>query len=118
MFHLEMSNMIESLLTARSGHTRLWVVFWLYGVLASHILFGSILYFYPQIGSALLAMFLFGFLAYTAFIMHSVWNNACNVQKEMYGQIARILTVAWAINAVLVSVFLLLGHLGAISSPI
>lgn len=31
---------------------------------------------------------------------------------------ARALTVAWAINAVLVSGFLLLGHLGAVTLPI
>lgn len=100
------------------GRTRLWVVFWIYGVLVSHLLFGAILYFYHQLGTPLLALLLFAFLVYTAWIMRMVWVDAFNVRKELYGHIARALTVAWAINAVLVSVFLFLGHLGAITLPI
>jgi hypothetical protein len=33
------------------------------------------------------------------------------VREPIYGEIARFLTVAWSINAVLVSLFLLLAHL-------
>lgn len=100
------------------GRSRLWVVFWIYGVLTSHLFFGAILYFYRQIGTPLLAVLLAGFVAYTAWIMRTVWVNAFNVQKEIHGHIARALTVAWAINAVLVSGFLLLGHVGAMTLPI
>jgi uncharacterized membrane protein YqhA len=100
------------------GHTRLWVVFWIYGVLASHLLFGSILYFFRQIETPVLAAVLAGFLAYTALIMRAVWVNAFNVEKETYSHLARSLTVAWALNAVLVSVFLFLGHLGKVTLPI
>ncbi|MEO6263704.1 MAG: hypothetical protein ABIO58_01830 [Luteimonas sp.] len=100
------------------GRSRLWVVFWIYGVLTSHLFFGAILYFYRQIGTPLLAVLLAGFVAYTAWIMRTVWVNAFNVQKEIHGHIARALTVAWAINALLVSGFLLLGHLGAMTLPI
>ena len=100
------------------GSSRLWVVFWIHGVLTSQLIFGAILYFYRQVGTPLLAFLLAGFVAYTAWIMRSVWVNAFNVRKEVYGHIARALTVAWAINAVLVSVFLLLGHLGAVALPI
>lgn len=97
------------------GHTRLWLVFWIYGVLVSHLLFGGILYFYRQLETSLLAVFLAGFVAYTAWIMRAVWVNAFNVDNEAYGHIARALTVAWAINAVLVSVFLFLGYLGVVA---
>ena len=100
------------------GHSQLWVVFWIYGVLTSHLFFGAIVYFYRQIGTPLLAALLAGFVAYTAWIMRAVWVNAFNVQKETYGHIARALTVAWALNAVLVSAFLFLGHLGAVALPI
>lgn len=100
------------------GRSRLWVVFWIYGVLTSHLLFGAILTFYRQIGTPLLAVLLAGFVAYTAWIMRMVWVNAFNVEKEIYGHIARALTVAWAINSVLVSGFLFLGHLGAMTLPI
>lgn len=100
------------------GRTRLWVVFWIYGVLISQLAFGAILLAYRQIGTPMLALLLGGFVAYTAWIMRVVWVNAFNVDKELYGHIARALTVAWAINAVLVSGFLLLGHLGAVTLPI
>lgn len=100
------------------GRTRLWVVFWIYGVLISNVAFGAILYFYRQVGTPLLALLLGVFLAYTAWIMRAVWVDAFNVGKELYGHIARALTVAWAINAVLVSGFLLLGHMGAVTLPI
>lgn len=100
------------------GRTRLWVVFWIYGVLVSHLFFGAILYFYRQLGTPLLALLLAVFLVYTAWIMRAVWVNAFNVEKDTYSHIARALTVVWSINAVLVSGFLLLGHLGAVTLPI
>jgi len=100
------------------GHTRLWVVFWIYGVLASHLFFGAIVYFFRQIETPVLAAMLIGFLVYTAWIMRAVWVNAFNVRKEIHGHIARALTVAWSLNAVLVSGFLLLAHLGVVVVPI
>lgn len=109
---------MESAAWDRRGNTRLWLVFWIYGVLVSHLLFGTILYFYHQIGTPELAALLALFVAYTAWIMHAVWINAFNVEKVVYGQIARALTVAWAINAVMVSGFLFLGHLGTVALPI
>ena len=100
------------------GHTKLWVVFWLYGVLASHVLFLSILYLYRQVNTPLLGMMLLGFLIYTAWIMHTIWVDALNVRNELWGYLARWLTVAWALNAVMVTLFLLLGHMGKIILPI
>lgn len=108
---------LQATSTEPRGRTRLWIVFWIYGVLASHLFFGAILYFYRQIGTPLLAVLLAGFIAYTAWIMRTVWVDAFNVRKEIYTYIARALTVAWALNAVLVSVFLFLGHLGKMRLP-
>jgi uncharacterized membrane protein YhhN len=93
------------------GTTPLWKVFWLYGVLVSHVLFGGILLLYGQLGTTPLALLLLGFVVYTAWVLNAVWRNAGNVRVPIYGEIARFLTVAWSINAVLVSIFLLLGHL-------
>lgn len=76
------------------GRGPLWVVFWIYGVLVSHLFFGAILYFYRQLGTPLLALLMAGFVTYTAWIMHAVWVNAFNVDKEIHGHIARALTVA------------------------
>jgi hypothetical protein len=52
--------------------------------------------------------------AYTVWIVVSVWRCAFNVEKPMYGQMARALTVAWAINALMVLGFLELQVLQAI----
>jgi hypothetical protein len=99
------------------GNTPLWRVFWIYGVLVSHVFFGAILYLYRQLPTPMLAALLAAFVGYTAWIMRSVWVNAYNVSDEKWTHIARALTVAWALNAVLVSAFLFLGHLGAIRAP-
>ena len=53
--------------------------------------------------------------AYTVWIVVSVWRCAFNVEKPMYGHMARALTVAWAINALLVLGFLELQILQAVS---
>ena len=75
------------------------------------LLFGGILLFYQQLDSVTLALLLTAFIGYTAWVLNAVWRNAGNVREPIYGEIARFLTVAWSINAVLVSLFLLLAHL-------
>ena len=100
------------------GTKPLWVVFWIYGVLVSHVLFGTIIYFYQNANTTALAIMLAVFVAYTAWIMRSIWVNAFNVKNETFGYLARYLTVAWALNAVLVSIFLVLGHIGSVTLPI
>ena len=93
------------------GNSPLWRVFWLQGVLLSQLLFGAILLLYKQLDSVSLALLLLAFVGYTAWVLNAVWRNAGNVREPIFGEIARFLTVAWSINAVLVSVFLLLAHL-------
>lgn len=95
------------------GEGPLWRIYWLYGVLGSFVL------------AALLAAALLGeaigaqqvmlpiLLAYTAWIVVAVWRCAPNTRKELYTHLARGLTVAWAINALMVLGFLqleLLAH--------
>lgn len=100
------------------GHTPLWIVFWLYGVVISHVLFGLIMIASNEVDTAPFGLMLLSFVAYTAFLLNAVWRNAQNVGEQMYGQIARYLTVAWSINAVLVSGFLFLSHLNAVVTPL
>ncbi len=100
------------------GRTRLWVAFWVYGVLASHVFFGAILYSYRELSTPLVALMLSGLLIYTAWIMHTIWVSALNVHNEFWGYMARWLTVVWVLNAVMVSLFLLLGHMGKVTLPI
>lgn len=100
------------------GRTRLWVVFWLYGVLASHVMFGTILYLYREVSTPVVGMMLAGFVLYTGWIMNMIWVDALNVRNEVWGYVARWLTGAWALNAVLISLFLFLGHMGKVILPI
>lgn len=93
------------------GSRPLWQVFWLQGVVLSHLIFGAILLLYQSLDSLSLAILLVAFVCYTAWVLNAVWRNAGNVREPIYGEIARFLTVAWSINAVMVSTFLLLAHL-------
>ncbi len=105
-------------LDEKPGHTPLWLAFWVYGVLVSQVLFVAVLLLFRQVGTAILAVMLAGFLLYTAGIMRTVWLNAFNVGNQVLGHMARALTVVWSLNAVLVSLFLLLGHVGKVRLPI
>jgi hypothetical protein len=98
------------------GHGPLWKVYWLYGVLGSNVL-ALILFLLMQRGAINSVWFQIVLLllgAYTVWIVVSVWRCAFNVEKPMYGQMARALTVAWAINALMVLSFLELQVLQAI----
>lgn len=107
----------QSLPVEPRGRTRLWIAFWIYGVLFSQVFFGAILYFYRRVDALALALMLAAFLLYTAWIMRTIWVDALNVRNDMWGYLARWLTVAWALNAVMVSIFLFLGHLGKVILP-
>lgn len=98
------------------GSTALWVVFWLYGVVLSNVLFGLILVAFNKVAPSLFGLMLLGFVAYAACMLNAVWRNADNVRDPIWGQIARFLTVAWSINAVLVSGFLFLGSVRKVLS--
>jgi hypothetical protein len=97
------------------GQGPLWKVYWLYGVLGSNVL-AAVLLFLMQRGGLAGGWFqivLLALAAYTVWIVISVWRCAFNVDNPMYGHMARALTVAWAINAVLVLGFLELQSLQA-----
>ncbi|MCW4454852.1 hypothetical protein OK348_08580 [Flavobacterium sp. MXW15] len=89
------------------GHSPLWKVFWLYGVIPSNLLWGVVLWMlshggYPGATLGLLAFL----LLYTAWIVVAVWRAAPNAGDPRYGVVARTLTVAWALNTVLMVFFL------------
>ena len=90
------------------GRGRLWVVYWLYGVLGSAIL--TALLAAPVAFAGMSAIYYLIMLAvvavYTVWIVVSVWRCAFNVDREMWAYLARGLTVFWALNVVLLSIFL------------
>ena len=88
------------------GSTALWVVFWLYGVVLSNVLFGLILVAFNKVAPSLFGLMLLGFVAYTACMLNAVWRNADNVSDPLYGQIARFLTVAWSITRCVEAIWL------------
>lgn len=96
----------------------LWLVFWVWGVLASQALFGLTFASFHYVSTPTFGLVLLGFLAYTVWILVAIWRHAANVRKATYGEIARYLTVAWAINSFLVSVFLFVSHAGVAKSPL
>ncbi|MGH6943204.1 MAG: hypothetical protein ACREH6_03145 [Geminicoccaceae bacterium] len=90
------------------GQGPLWKVYWLYGVIGSNVL-ALILVLLMERGALGTVWFQIVWLllsAYTVWIVVSVWRCAFNVENPLYGHMARALTVAWAINALLVLGFL------------
>jgi hypothetical protein len=104
------------LLQTWRGEVPLWRVYWLYGVLGSAILTAlivvpALLGWYTM---PILVLALGIGLAYTAWILVSIWRCAFNIKDEPLGiprdilaMVARWLTVAWAINAMALSALLL-----------
>lgn len=88
------------------GEEPLWKVFWGYGIVASGILaaFYAIAIYADRV--ALQQVLLLGFAAYTVWILVSVWRCAKNTQERFWSLLARLLTVAWAGNVVMVLIFL------------
>lgn len=90
------------------GQGPLWKVFWLWGVVGSWILAGLFGAAWATLGMSWGLYTVTGvvMIAYTVWILVSVWRCARNSTTEHWGQIARFLTVAWALNIVLVGAFL------------
>ncbi len=88
-------------------------IFWFYGVIPSNILWAVTLAVYFS-GAALATVILMFavLLGYTAWIIGEIWRCSDNVKNPTHGEIARVLTVAWAINTLLLTAFLLLQRLG------
>lgn len=92
---------------AWQGRLPLAKVFWGYGVLLSTLI--TLLYVWLSLrdggGTPLRQLLVLAFVPYTAWILVSIWRCAVNVQRPYYGGMARALTIAWALNAALLIVF-------------
>jgi hypothetical protein len=90
---------------ALNGRAALGRVFWVYGVLVSAFL--SLLYLLAREArrADLQQLLLLLLLAYTAAILVAVWRCGPNAAPP-WGQFARALTVAWALNALMLIGFL------------
>jgi hypothetical protein len=85
--------------------------FWLYGVAFSTAAIGLVAWagMTGRAGKEVLAVAILALFAYTLWILVSVWRCAMRRgDDDIYAVMARWLTVAWAVNAVLVGGFVLL----------
>lgn len=88
-------------------------IFWFYGVIPSNILWAITLAGYFSGAALATTVLMFAvLLAYTAWIICEIWHCSGNVDNPVHGDIARVLTAAWAINTLLLVSFLLLQRLG------
>ncbi len=88
---------------------RLGQVFWGYGVFVSALLISGFIAALYQKNVWIQEALLIVFLAYTGWILTAIWR--CSTGPSVWSMIARILTFAWAANAILVSGFLQLNIL-------
>lgn len=102
----------ETELRAWFGLLPLWQVFWGYGVLASSVLIGlyAMAVFHRQVVMQQALLILFA--AYTVWILVSVWRCA-EGSNPYWRLVARCLTVAWAVNTIMVVIFLQLDLLSS-----
>lgn len=117
MLRVALFRCFETELRAWYGLLPLWQVFWGYGVIASAVLIGlyAMAAFNRQI--AVQQALLIVFAVYTVWILVAVWR--CAEASEPHGRlIVRSLTIAWAVNAIMVVTFLQMDLLTSyISTP-
>jgi len=92
-------------LRAWRGQQPLWKVFWMYGVATSSVLIAIYVFAFYVERVALRQILVFCFAPYTAWILVSVWRCANNAHEQFWGMLARFLTVAWALNTIIIVVF-------------
>lgn len=82
------------------GEGPLWKLFWLWGVLGSWILFGIFILAVQNFGITWPLVIVSGIvmLPYSVWVLASVWQCALNVRTYFWGNLARFLTVIWALN--------------------
>ncbi len=87
------------------GEMALWRVFWGYGVLASSALIALFASAISLGQRALQQGLILVFAGYTVWILVAIWRCAPNA-LPYWGNLARWLTMAWALNAAFVLAFL------------
>lgn len=100
------TELFDAELRAWRGERPLWKVFWVYGVVTSGVLIALYIIAFYIDRIALRQVLLLCFAPYTAWILVSVWRCANNTEERIWGLFARLLTVAWACNTILILAFL------------
>lgn len=92
-------------LRAWRGDERLGTVFWIYGVIVSHLLTGLHIAAFDRGQWGLLQTLILISAAYIAWILIAIWRCAENADP-FWGTLARWLTIAWGLNSVFLLLFL------------
>ncbi len=87
------------------GLAPLWTVFWGYGVVASLAIVVLFLTAYDLSELAFQQVLIVVSALYTVWVLVGIWRCASNADP-LWRDMARLLTVAWALNTALVLVFL------------
>ncbi len=87
------------------GDMPLWVVFWGYGVAFSSAIVALFATAYRQGHTTQVQVLVILSAAYTIWIVTGIWRCSRNA-APFWGDLARWLTVAWALNSAFVLVFL------------
>ncbi len=98
--HVHSSGLAGFLLYYSEGKAPLWKAFWIWGVALSWILFGLFTLLTSAVGLNwfVLTLATIVMMPYTAWILVAVWLCAFNVGNDLWGYLARFLTVVWALN--------------------
>ncbi len=88
------------------GRQPLWKVFWVYGVSVSVALIAIYLLAFLAEQVALRQIVVLLFAPYTAWILVAIWRCSGNAREPYWGMLARFLTVAWAVNTVMMVLFI------------
>lgn len=105
-----MRGLIASPLRAWSGDAPLGQVFWGYGVFVSVLLITAFLGALHRNDIWVQEALLLAFLAYTVWILTAIWRCS-EAGTSVWHMIARLLTITWAANTLLVAGFLQLNLL-------
>lgn len=89
-------------LRAWRGQQPLWKVFWLYGIATSCALIAAYAFAFLFERVALRQILVLCFAPYTAWILVSIWR--CSNNENFWSLLARLLTVAWACNTIMIVV--------------
>lgn len=91
------------------GEGPLWKLFWIWGVLGSWILFGIFILTVQAVGITWAVVIGSGIvmMPYSVWVLASVWQCAPNVRHDFWGNLARFLTLIWALNLGFVGGFLI-----------
>lgn len=107
----EIAALFEPELDAWRGRAPLWRVFWLHGAGVSVCLLAWLLPGLEHRHVLPLQAGLAAYMGYTAWVLVAVWRCTANA-APFWGDLARIVTVAWAANTLMLGVFLEIELLG------